>query len=84
LGKKQLTIRYIIFYILFLPDFWQFLTGLIAAYFLAPVVGFPDTGYGGRTMLFVMIATIGYAVSSLPARWITRILIKWILGENRP
>ncbi|MDO9109912.1 MAG: hypothetical protein Q7U40_04595 [Desulfatirhabdiaceae bacterium] len=84
MGKKQLTIRYIIFYILFLPDSWQALTGLCSAYFLAPVVGHPDTGYGGRAMLFVMIATIGYAVSSVPARWITRTLLKWILGEKRP
>jgi hypothetical protein len=78
-----MTVRYIIFYILFLPDAWQILTGLIAAYLLTPVVGLQDMGYGARTILFVMIATIGYAVSSVPARWITRILIKWILGEKR-
>ena len=78
LSKRQLTIRYIIFYILFLPDSWQVLTGLIAAYFLTPlIVGLPDMGYGGRAMLFIMIAVIGYAASGVPARWITRFLIKW-------
>jgi len=84
LNKKQLTVRYIIFYILFLPDSWQVLTGLIAAYFLAPFVGLPDTGSGARAMLFIMIAAIGYTASRAPARWITRILTKWILGEKRP
>ena len=84
MSKRQLTIRYIIFYILFLPDSWQVLTGLIAAYFLTPLVGLPDMGFGGRVMLFIMIATIGYAASGKSARWITRILVKWILGEKRP
>ncbi len=89
LSKRQLTIRYIIFYILFLPDSWQVLTGVIAAYFLTPlVVGLPDTGYGGKAMLFIMIAVIGYAASGVPARWITRFFIKWskylLLGPKRP
>ena len=84
MSKRQLTIRYIIFYILFLPDSWQVLTGIIAAYFLAPLIELRDPGIGARAMLFIMIAAIGYAASGIPARWITRILVKWILGEKRP
>ena len=84
MSKRQLTIRYIIFYILFLPDSWQVLTGLIAAYFLTPLVELPDKGFGAMTMLFIMIAAIGYAASRIPARWVTRILNKWILGDKRP
>ncbi|MFH0998207.1 MAG: hypothetical protein V1844_22305 [Pseudomonadota bacterium] len=84
MSKRQLTIRYILFYILFLPDSWQVLTGLIAAYFLTPLIELPDPGYGARVMLFIMIGTIGYVASRKPARWITRILMKWILGEKRP
>ncbi len=84
MSKRQLTIRYIIFYILFLPDSWQVLTGLIAAYFLTPLVELTETGFGARAMLFIMIAVIGYAASRKPARWITRILKIWILGEKRP
>lgn len=83
MSKRQLTLRYIIFYVLFLPDSWQILTGLIAAYFLAPIVSLQDTGYAARAILFVMITTIGYAVSGIPARWITRVLIKRILGEKK-
>jgi hypothetical protein len=30
-----------------------------------------------------MIGTIGYAASRKPARWITLILKKWILGDKR-
>jgi ABC-type uncharacterized transport system permease subunit len=84
LNNKKLTIRYIVFYILFLPDSWQVLTGLIAAYFLAPLIELPEKGIGARAMLFIMIAAIGYAASRIPARGITRILVKWILGEKRP
>jgi len=84
LNKRQLTIRYVIFYILFLPDSWQILTGVVAAYFLSPFVGLTDTGNNAKILVFIMIATIGYAASRLPARWLTRILIKWTLGEKRP
>jgi hypothetical protein len=84
LSKRQLTIRYIVFYVLFLPDAWQVLTGLIAAYYLSPHVRLPDAGIGARAVLFIMIGTIGYAASRIPARGITQILKKWILGDKRP
>jgi hypothetical protein len=83
LSKRQLTIRYIAFYILFLPDFWQILTGIIAAYFLSPVIELPETGFSARAMLFIMVAAIGYAAFRIPARWTTRFFVKWILGEKR-
>jgi hypothetical protein len=84
LSKRPLTTRYIIFYILFLPDAWQVFIGLIAACFIAPLVNMPDMGYGARAVLFIMIGTIGYAASRTPARWVTQILKKWILGDKRP
>jgi hypothetical protein len=83
LSKRKLTIRYIIFYVLFLPDAWQVLTGLIAAYFLFPHLRLPDTGIGARALLFIMIGTIGYAASRIPARGVTQIFKKWILGDKR-
>jgi hypothetical protein len=84
LHKRQLTVRYIIFYILFLPDSWQVLIGLIAAYLLSPSVVPPDGGNTARAMIFIMIAVIGYAASRVPARWISRSLIRLILGEKHP
>ncbi len=83
MNKRPLTIRYIIFYILFSPDAWQVLTGLIAAYFLTPLVALPDKGFGAVVILFIMIGTIGYVASRIPARWVTLILKKGILGEKR-
>lgn len=83
--NKARTVRYVIFYGLFLPDSWQILIGLITAYFLAPLVVIqPDGGLPARMIVFVMIAVIGYAVSRIPARWITRTLIRWLLGDQRP
>jgi hypothetical protein len=83
LSKRQLTFRYIFFYVLFLPDSWQVLIGLIAAYFLAPLVRLPDGGASARAMIFIMIAVIGYAACRRPARWFTRTLIRLILGEKQ-
>lgn len=81
--KRPITIRYLFFYILFLPDTWRAMMGLAAAYGTAPLIELPQGGAGGNIMKFFMIAVIGYAVTAVPARWITRILIKWILGEKQ-
>jgi hypothetical protein len=83
LHKRQLTIRYVIFYILFLPDSWQVLAGAIAAYFLAPHIELPTTGFGAGVMAYIMIAVIGYAATRVPAQWVTRNLVKWMLGDKR-
>ena len=82
--KRPLTFNYILFYILFLPDSWQVLIGVAVAYFFAPRAAAPETGPIGRIMLYVMIATIGYAASRLPARGITRVIKKLILGDRQP
>ena len=80
--KRPLTPNYIFFYILFLPDSWQVLIGVIAAWLLAPRAISPQTGLFGSVMLYIMIATIGYAASRLPARGITRLIKKLILGNR--
>jgi len=82
--NRPLTVRYMIFYGLFLPDTWQVLAGLITAYFLSPFVITSDGGIPRRVMVFVMIAVIGYAAFRMPALWITKKLIQWILGKQRP
>lgn len=82
--KRPLTFGYIFFYILFLPDSWQVLIGVAVAYIFAPRAFTPETGTLGRIMLFVMIATIGYAASRLPARGITRVIKKMILSDRQP
>lgn len=82
LQKRPRTISYYIFYALFLPDTWQILIGIAAAYFLAPLTISPDTGLFNRVLLYIMIATIGYAASRLPARGICRVIKKLILGDK--
>lgn len=81
--NRPLTVRYVIFYGLFSPQSWQILIGLIIAYLLTPVINMPDGGLPARMVVFVMIAVIGYEVFRIPARWITRKLIRWILGDQR-
>jgi hypothetical protein len=83
LRKRPLTPGYIFFYILFLPDTWQILIGLVAAGFLAPALRPPEMGSAGKVVLFVMVATIGYAATGRIARGITRQLKKWILGDSQ-
>ena len=80
--KRPLTFSYILFYILFSPDTWQILIGITASYILAPLAATTKTGMFGRVMLYIMIATIGYTASRLPARGISRVIKKLILGDK--
>jgi len=82
LRKRPITPSYILFYILFLPDSWRILIGFIAAWFLTPFIITPDMRISARLMLYVMTATIGYAATGVPARWITRFFKKLILGDK--
>jgi hypothetical protein len=83
LGKKRpMTFSYILFYILFLPDTWQILIGVTASYILTPLAMTTKTGMFGRVVLYIMVATIGYTASRLPARGISRVIKKLILGDK--
>ncbi len=83
-NHRRRTPGYIIFYILFLPDSWQVVIGLICAYYLTPVILSPDMSTPAVAMLYIMIATIGYAASRGPARGISRLLKKLVLGDRQP
>lgn len=80
--RRPLTPAYIIFYILFLPDTWRVLIGIIASVLLTPFILKPGMADASRIMLFVMVATIGYAVSGAPGRWISGLWKKLILPEK--
>jgi hypothetical protein len=75
-----------LFYILFWPDSWQILIGLMVAYFLTPLILSADMSAVAVVVLYIMMAAIGYAASRGPARGITRLLKKVVLGDkiNRP
>ena len=81
--KRQITPTYIIFYILFLPDTWQILIGIAAAVILAPLIVQPNLGTPGKIMLYIMIATIGYAASRAVGRGISQMFKKLILGGRQ-
>lgn len=84
MAKRPFTLNYLIFYLLFLPDTWQILAGLIVAWLLVPVIVEPAMGSGVRVMLYLMCATIGYAGFRIPGKWISGSLKSLILGKKRP
>jgi hypothetical protein len=63
--KRKITISYLIFYILFLPDTYRLIIGLLSAWLLTPyVIESKPMAREGGFVVWVMIATIGYAVST--------------------
>ncbi len=74
------TLTYFIFFILFHPDTWGILFGFCLSIFLTPRIAPPDLATQGRLMLYVMLATVGWAVFSKLVRWITVAFKKWLLG----
>jgi len=80
--KRKLTPTYVLFYILFLPDTWQVIIGIAAAYFFVPVILKPGMGTGAVAMLYVMFTTIGYAISSWPGKWISNAIKKLTLKDK--
>lgn len=83
MGKKPLTAAYVIFYILFWPDTWRILVGISAALLLAPRIVTLDMGTAGRVLIYVMLASIGYAFSAGLARRISATIRKLILKDRR-
>lgn len=63
--KRKITLSYIFFYVLFLPDTYRLIIGFLAAWIFAPLVieskQMPrESGF----LVWIMIVTIGYAVST--------------------
>jgi hypothetical protein len=79
--KRPLTPAYVIFYILFWPDTWRILIGLLMALMFTPHILPADMAMTGRAMLYVMVAAIGWSLSRKPAVWITAQLKKRILRQ---
>lgn len=79
--KRPLTPAYIIFLILFTPDTWQIIAGVALSWILTPLLIGPEMGRFGVGLLGVMLACIGYAVFTVPARHFSRLLRKWILNR---
>lgn len=83
-AKRKITIGYLLFYLLFSPDFWQLAVGVLAAWGLGPAVITEQMPANQKILLTIMLATIGYAAAMIPARAWTRFLKKKILGDSLP
>ncbi len=79
-NKRKITIGYIFFYILFSVDTWRILMGILISAALAPQLMRTNSLSGsGEMMLYVMLAAIGWAVTSYPATQVALLLRKLIL-----
>ncbi len=84
MNKRPITPSYIVFYILFSPDTWRILMGVIFSVFLSPQAIPEDMNTGGAVLIYIMIATIGYSAAGIPGRWISGMFKKLILGDKIP
>ena len=82
MAKKSLSPGYIFFFILFWPDTWRILIGVLAAVLIAPQLLVATENVFAFAMLHVMIACIGYAATAGIAGVIVRFLKKIILGKR--
>ena len=82
MSKRTLTPTYILFYILFWPDTWRILIGLIAGGLLAPKLMGSDSPPMQTGMIFIMIAAIGYAASAKLGKLISLKLRKLVLKDK--
>jgi hypothetical protein len=80
-SKRPFTPTYLVFFILFAPDTWRIVGGFLAAILFTPHIVQPDMTLVKRTMLYVMVAAIGWAICGKPAQWITAGLKKAFLGK---
>jgi hypothetical protein len=84
LRKRPITPAYVIFYILFSPDTWRILIGIILAGFLvSPLARSQEIGPAGQTMLWVMLVAIGWSISAFPGKKIAGFLKKIILKGSK-
>ncbi|MDO9265322.1 MAG: hypothetical protein Q7U02_15230, partial [Desulfosalsimonadaceae bacterium] len=70
--------------ILFLPDSWRILMGIIFSGVLSSLIFTPEIDLSGRVVIYIMMGFIGYSATGVPARWITGVFKKLILGDKMP
>ena len=70
-GKNQFL--YVVFYLLFSPDTWRILIGLLAALIIGPkATAGGDYGTAGQTVIWLMILVIFYVLSAPVGRFISK------------
>lgn len=81
MNKRRITPAYLFFYVLFSPDTWRIVIGLIAAALITPRITLPEQPLA-PVMLFVMLTAIGYAVSAIPGRRIAMMFRNLVLNSG--
>lgn len=82
--KRPLTPQYILFYLLFWPDTWRAVLGIVLATWLSPVViRSGDVSGAGRPLIWFMLAVIGWAVTGWPGRRIAAFWRRVVLPGRR-
>ena len=71
-NNKNLLV-YVIFYLIFSPDTWRILIGLLAAIIIGPkiVVG-GNYSPSGQVVIWLMILALGYVLSAPVGRYISK------------
>ncbi len=70
--RKRRWPAFFLTYFLLSPDTYRILAGTIFAVVLTPRLLPVDRTGMGRYVLFIMIVVVGWAVTGVPARWITQ------------
>ncbi len=70
--RKRRGPLYLFFYLLLSPDTWRILAGTVMAVMMTPHLLPVDRTGMGRYVLFIMIVVVGWAVTGIPARWLTQ------------
>ena len=82
--KHPLTPAYIFFYLLFSPDTWRILTGVLMATLLVPsLTAARELSPAGKGMVWIMVAGIGYGFSGMPAKKLAAFLRRKIVGPHK-
>jgi hypothetical protein len=82
MARRPITPVYVLFYIMFLPDAWQALFGVIGSCLISPQIIPADFNPGGKIMAFFMIATIIYAAARPVGKWVSNSMKKFFLGNK--
>ncbi|MFO8083121.1 MAG: hypothetical protein R6U27_02225 [Desulfobacterales bacterium] len=82
--KQKIGVSYIFFYILFFPDTYRIIIGLLVAWLLAPsVIGSRLMTQAEGFMVWLMIAVIGYTISGRIGNLIADRMKNFILPDRK-
>lgn len=79
MARHPITFGYVLFYVLFSVDTWRIVLGIIIAFFLVPRIPATHIGPGGKAMLWVMVACIGWWITAYPGKLMANAVRRFFL-----